>query len=160
MQQSVDRSLALQSSNPSVDPEQLRSFTNSVIYGSLGFGAVAGAVLVAIVVIGIVRLWRWVYWYLVVSYLVAVLSIPQNIVYSLGLGPVSLPGWWLLISIPPGTGGCRAGRLDDRTLPPVRDLGAAARPGLTGATVTSAPPVPAGGPRARTRRRWRSARGR
>src|SRR5215469_6009895 len=65
MQQSIDRSIAIQSANSNVDPEQLRSFMSSVVYLSVGFGVVLGVAWAAVFVIGTVRLWRWVYWVLV-----------------------------------------------------------------------------------------------
>jgi hypothetical protein len=99
MQQSMDRSLALQAANSNVDTEQLR-FMRTTLYTSLGIGAVGGVVLVVIVAVGIVKLWRWVYWYLVVSFLFAVLGIPQNVANAVGSGPVSILAWWLLASIP------------------------------------------------------------
>lgn len=37
LQQSMERSIAIQSANPSVDPEQMRSLMNSVLYVTLGF---------------------------------------------------------------------------------------------------------------------------
>lgn len=101
IQQSMERSLAIQSTDPNVDTGQLRSVMNGMIYVMVGFGAVLGAAIAAIIIIGAVKLWRWVYWYLVVSYLIAVLTIPQNIIYSLGPNPFSLPpSWFLSVSIP------------------------------------------------------------
>lgn len=101
MQQSMDRSIAIQSANSNVDPEQLRSFTNSIIYVTLGFTVVLTAVTATIIVIGTVRLWRWVYWLLVAGYLLALLSIPQNVLYALGLGTITLtlPAWWSVLGI-------------------------------------------------------------
>jgi hypothetical protein len=100
MQESMDRSIAAQPTSSSVDPAQLRSMMNSIVSVTLGIGAVLVAASLAIIVIGTVRLWRWVYWFLVVGYLIALLSIPQNILYAFGFGTISLPAWWLLASIP------------------------------------------------------------
>ena len=101
MQQSMERSLAIQSTDPNVDTEQLRSVMNGMIDVMVGFGAVVGTAIAAIIIIGAVKLWRWVYWYLVVTYLIAVLTVPQNIVNSLSPSPFSpLPAWLLFVSIP------------------------------------------------------------
>lgn len=101
MQQSMERSLAIQSTDPNVDTEQLRSVMNGMIDVMVGIGAVVGAAIAAIIIIGAVKLWRWVYWYLVVTYLIAALTVPQNIVNSLSPSPFSpLPAWLLFVSIP------------------------------------------------------------
>lgn len=100
MRQSIDRSLAVQSSAANVDLEQMRSFMNGVVYMSVGFGVVVGVVIVAIIVIGTVKLWRWMYWFLAVTYLLALLAVPQSVIYALGVGPLSLPAWWPIYSIP------------------------------------------------------------
>jgi len=101
IQQTMDRSLALQPTNPNIDTEQLRSVMNGMIYVMVGVGAVFGVAFAAIIIIGAVKLWRWVYWYLAVAYLIAVLTIPQNIVYSVVPSPFSpLPSWLRFVSIP------------------------------------------------------------
>ena len=50
--------------------------------------------------VGVLKLWRWVYWYLMITYGIAVLSIPVNISYAVGNGPIRYPGWYLFGSIP------------------------------------------------------------
>lgn len=101
MQQGMERSLAIQSTNTNVDPEQLRTVMNEILDVTVGFGAAAGVAIAAVIIIGAVKLWRWVYWYLVITYLIAVLAIPQDIVYTLSPNPfLLLPSWFVFISIP------------------------------------------------------------
>jgi hypothetical protein len=100
MQQNMDRSIAAQPTSSNVDPAQLRSMMNSVASVTLGFVALLVAASLTIIVIGTVRLWRWVYWYLVAGNLLALVSIVQNTMYAFGLGTTSLPTWWFLASIP------------------------------------------------------------
>jgi uncharacterized membrane protein len=100
MQQSVDRSIAAQPASSNVDPALMRSTMNSFLTVTLGFAAVLAAAGVAVTVIGTVRLWRWVFWYVAIGYLLAAGSIPQSILGAAGLSTFSLPAWWLLISIP------------------------------------------------------------
>ena len=97
---SVDLQLRSQSAASGIDPEQLRNTMEATINASLAVGGVAGAVIAVIIVAGTIKLWAWVYWLLTVVYLLAILGILQDIVYALGQGPVSLPGWWLLLAIP------------------------------------------------------------
>jgi hypothetical protein len=100
IQQTFDGILATQPTDPNVDPQQLRSIMTATLYSSLAIGAVLGAAMFAVLVIGIVRLWRWVYWYLAVTYLLALLGIPQNLVYATGVGPLRLPATLLLFTVP------------------------------------------------------------
>jgi hypothetical protein len=96
VQQSVDRSLALQSANSGVDPQQVRSITTSMINLTLWFSAVLGLAVAAIFVIGSLRLWQWVYWLAIVVYLLALLALPQYLLGALGVDTTGLvlPGWW------------------------------------------------------------------
>jgi hypothetical protein len=102
LQRSLDVQLRSQYATSGIDPAQLQSVMDATIQTSLVIGGIVGAVILIIVVIGTLRLWAWLYWLLVVVYLIAVLSVLQNVVYALGQGPVFLPGWFLLLSIPLG----------------------------------------------------------
>jgi hypothetical protein len=100
MQQSFDRALAAQPNGAAVDPQQLRAVMMTALYASLGVGAIVGGAALAVVVVGILKLWRWVYWYLAVSYLLALLGIPQSLIYAIGSGPVGVPAIWLFFTVP------------------------------------------------------------
>src|SRR5262249_61075940 len=101
MQQSMERSLAIQSTNTNVDPEQLRTVMNEILDVTVGFGAAVGVAIAAGILIGAVKLWRGVYWYLVITYLIPVLALPQDIVYTLSPNPLLLlPSWGVFITIP------------------------------------------------------------
>ena len=101
MQRIVDTTLATMPPSSGVDPVAFRDSMNSIFITSLVAGGVIGVVALGVVIAGIVRLWRWVYWYLVVSFLIAPLGLLQNTVtYFFGSGPVQIPGWLLLYSVP------------------------------------------------------------
>lgn len=92
--------------NPDLNDPNLRSdpqtaaFLQNLLTGTIVFAAVLSVVLLAVIVIGVIKLWRWLYWYLMISYFLAVLSIPGNLTYVFGNGPIRLPAWILLIQLP------------------------------------------------------------
>jgi hypothetical protein len=87
--------------NSSVDPVAFRNTMNAFLIASLVLGGAVGVVVLGVIVVGIVRLWRWVYWYLVVTFLIAPLSLLQSIAtFFLGSGPIRIPGWVFLYSVP------------------------------------------------------------
>lgn len=101
LQQSLDRSLAAQPSGSEVDPAQMRALLANVMYGSLAVSAVLGAILYAVLVAGVLRLWRWVYWYFAVTYLLSLLGLPQDFIYAFGGGgPIHMPVAALLVQVP------------------------------------------------------------
>ncbi len=101
MQRSVDATLATMPPNSSVDPVAFRNSMNAIFITSLVLGGVVGVVALGVIVVGIVRLWRWVYWYLVVSFFIAPLGVLQNIAtYFFGSGAIQIPGWVLLFTAP------------------------------------------------------------
>lgn len=101
MQQTVDATLATMPANANVDPAEFRDTMNSIFITSLVLGGAVGLAALGVVIVGIVRLWRWVYWYLVVSFLIAPLGVLQNVVtYFFGSGAIRVPGWLLLYSVP------------------------------------------------------------
>jgi hypothetical protein len=101
MQHTIDTTLASMPPNSGVDPDAFRNTMNSIFVTSLVLGGVLGVVVLAVMVVGIVRLWRWVYWYFIVAFLIAPLSVLQSITANyLGSGPVQIPGWVFLYSVP------------------------------------------------------------
>jgi hypothetical protein len=94
-QRMIDASLAASPPDPNFDAEAFRS----TMTASYMFASVVGAAFLAVVVIGIVRLWRWVYWYLAVTFLIALLG-PLQDAAMYWSGPISGPGWLLLLSVP------------------------------------------------------------
>ena len=101
MQRTVDATLATMPPNSSVDPVAFRDTMNSIFITSLVLGGVVGVAALGVIIVGIVRLWRWVYWYLVVSFLIAPLGVLQNVAtYLFDSGPIQIPGWLLLYSVP------------------------------------------------------------
>jgi hypothetical protein len=94
-QRMVDAMLASSPPDPNFDGQSFRS----MMAASFMFGSIVGLAFVAIVVAGIVRLWRWVYWYLVVTLLIAPLGPIQFVTMYLS-GPSSAPGWLLALSFP------------------------------------------------------------
>ena len=101
MQRTVDATLATMPPNSGVDPVAFRDTMNSIFITSLVGGGVVGVVALGVIIVGIVRLWRWVYWYMVVSFLIAPLGVLQDIAtYLVGSGPIQIPGWLILYSVP------------------------------------------------------------
>lgn len=100
VQQSIDRSLAAQPPGSNVDPAQVRAFLNTFLWTVIIAGLVLGVAVDTVILVGIFRLWRWVYWYFTVVCLLAVIGIPQDVVYAMGVGPVRLPAWLFVLQIP------------------------------------------------------------
>jgi multisubunit Na+/H+ antiporter MnhC subunit len=88
--------------NPSVDSSdpQAVAAVQSVIQAFMVASFVLALAWLAVIVTGIVRLWRWVYWYLAIIYFLSVLSIPSDLNYTFGNGQIRLPTWVLLIQLP------------------------------------------------------------
>lgn len=90
-QQSIDQAILSQPDTPPADAAQLRQVMTGIINASLVVGLVLGIVFYAVILVGIWKLWRCVYWYFVVQGLISVLAIPQDVFYGLGIGPYHLP---------------------------------------------------------------------
>ncbi|MBO0684816.1 MAG: hypothetical protein J2P45_16815 [Candidatus Dormibacteraeota bacterium] len=99
MQQSMDQAVRTQQAEPGVDPAQLQAIMQTTLYATLGLSAAFGAAFVVVTVVGTLKLWRWVYWLLAVVYLLALVGIVQDIDYLLGVGSISLPRPWLVLSL-------------------------------------------------------------
>jgi hypothetical protein len=101
MQRTLDTVLATMPPDPNIDAQSFRDAMSAEFNASLVSGGVLGVGLLALSIVGIVRLWRWVYWYLCASFLIAPLGILQNAaMLATGVGPITVPGWVLLYSIP------------------------------------------------------------
>ena len=88
-------------SNPALTSNpQTADFFRQVLLVVLVFTAVWTLVFLIVMVVGVLRLWRWIYWYLMITYGIALLSIPVNLSYALGNGPVHYPSWYFFVSIP------------------------------------------------------------
>jgi hypothetical protein len=81
------------------DP-QMAAFMQNMVTTSLVAGVAISLIVLAAVVIGVIQLWRWLYWYLMISYFLAILAIPGDLTYAFGNGPIRLPAWLLLVQIP------------------------------------------------------------
>lgn len=90
---------AAQNGGATPDP-QVVQLTNTILTVTLVFAGALTVVLLVVVVVGVLKLWRWLYWYLVVTYGLAVLSLPGTFAYVFGSGPIRFPAWILLISLP------------------------------------------------------------
>ena len=51
-------------------------------------------VLIAVLVLGVVRRWRWAFWLILVAFLFGVLRVPVSIAQLAGLLPASAPSWY------------------------------------------------------------------
>lgn len=90
-----------QNATLAADPQTAEVF-NNIITGTLIVGGVLGLVLVAVIVLGVLKLWRWVYWYLMISYGLALFSVPGNLLRLNQQSAVQMPPALLLFSISVG----------------------------------------------------------
>jgi hypothetical protein len=54
-------------------------------------------VLIAVLVVGILRRWRWVFWLIVVAFLAGLLRVPATILELAGVLPAGGPGWYVVL---------------------------------------------------------------
>jgi hypothetical protein len=57
---------------------------------------VALLLVIAVVIVGVVRHWRWLFWLLLVAFGFSFLQIPATILQLMGVLPGSLPTWYSL----------------------------------------------------------------
>jgi hypothetical protein len=81
------------------DP-QTTDAIRQVFTGVLVFAGILSLAVLAVLVVGVLKLWRWLYWYLMISYGFALLAIPLNLTYAFGNGPISYPWWYFAIVFP------------------------------------------------------------
>jgi uncharacterized membrane protein (DUF2068 family) len=70
---------------PGASPVLLNSFVAGVI------------VLVALVSIGVVGRWRWLFWLLLVAFVAGILRLPVSILELEGVLPVTAPAWYVVL---------------------------------------------------------------
>jgi hypothetical protein len=89
-------------SSPAVaaDP-QTADAMRQVIGPTIAIVIVLSVVLEAVIVLGVLKLWRWLYWYLMISWGLGLLAIPANLSsVFLGNGPFQYPTWYRFVDIP------------------------------------------------------------
>jgi hypothetical protein len=86
-------------SNPALagDP-QTAAFFRQFLLVFIGFTAFFTLIVLVVMVTGVLKLWRWLYWYLMISYGFAVLAIPANIISAFGNSPIKYPTWYYVVS--------------------------------------------------------------
>ena len=47
--------------------------------------------------VGVVRLWRWTFWLVLVAFIVGVLRVPASVLQLTGLLPAVVPAWYALL---------------------------------------------------------------
>ena|SRR5207249_2678555 len=52
------------------------------------------SILIALLMIGVIRRWRWTFWLLIIAFLFGVLRVPASILQLIGLVPASGPVWY------------------------------------------------------------------
>ncbi len=62
----------------------------------IGF-LLALTVLIAVLVVGILRRWRWVFWLIVVAFLAGLLRVPATILEPARVLPAGGPDWYVLL---------------------------------------------------------------
>lgn len=97
-QQGFENSIASQPGITAADAAQLRQALTATLTGILIAVGVLTVIVYAVFFIGVWKLWRWIFWYFVVTGFLAALAIPQDIIYGLGVGPYHLPPWYVVIN--------------------------------------------------------------
>lgn len=86
-------------SNPALTSNpQTADFFRQFLLVVLVFTAVWTLVFLIVMVVGVLRLWRWIYWYLMITYGIAVIAIPANIISAVGNSPIKYPTWYYEVS--------------------------------------------------------------
>ena len=85
--QAMQQSAASQPDLTAAQQAQIQQMMTNFLYGALAFGAVVGVVLYVLQVVGTWKLWRWVYWYFVVTGLLSALAIPDDLLILSGVMP-------------------------------------------------------------------------
>jgi hypothetical protein len=57
---------------------------------------IALSVFIFVLVVGVLRRWRWLFWLLLIAFLAGVLRVPASIAEALGWLPATGPGWYVL----------------------------------------------------------------
>ncbi len=91
VQQWIDRAISSQPGPAPADVAQLHRMMTVTMNAALAFALVFSIGLYGVLFLGVWKLWRWVFWYFVGVGFLAVLAIPQDVVYALGIGPYRLP---------------------------------------------------------------------
>jgi hypothetical protein len=58
---------------------------------------VAISALIALVGVGVLRRWRWMFWVVLAAFLAGVLRVPASLLELMGVLPVSGPAWYVLL---------------------------------------------------------------
>ena len=53
------------------------------------------SVFILVLVVGVLRRWRWLFWLLLIAFLAGVLRVPASIAEALGWLPATGPGWYV-----------------------------------------------------------------
>jgi len=95
-QQSINRSVAQQPTNDPAAGAQVRQTMTSIMDATVLFAGVFTVIFYGVVLVGIWKLWRWLYWYFVVSGLLASVGLLQNLVDLTGVVPYPFPAWFIV----------------------------------------------------------------
>jgi hypothetical protein len=85
--------VAILAFSPDVYAQALRLGPGDIRMIEVGFLVVLSA-LIAVLVIGVLRRWRWVFWLILVAFLFGVLRVPASAVQLIGLMPATGPTWY------------------------------------------------------------------
>jgi len=58
---------------------------------------VALSAFIVLVIVGVLRRWRWMFWLLLIAFLAGVLRVPASIAEGLGWLPATGPGWYVVV---------------------------------------------------------------
>ena len=108
MNQSFQRQVQLNPGATPPPPELINTMT-SMMSGVLWVGAIIGAVICAVAVIGALKRWTWIFWAILVLLGLGTLSLPFNLVGALVgtrfSGSYGMPSWTVWLSVAYGIPG-------------------------------------------------------
>jgi hypothetical protein len=79
--------------SPEVYVQTLRSFGGDVRVIEASF-VIALSALIAVLVVGVFRRWRWTFWLVLVAFFFGVLRVPASVLQLAGMIPASGPAWY------------------------------------------------------------------
>ena len=85
--------VAILAFSPDVYAQTLRLAPGDIRMIEVGF-LVALSALIALLVIGVLRRWRWAFWLILVAFLFGVLRLPASALQLVGLMPATGPAWY------------------------------------------------------------------
>jgi hypothetical protein len=94
---------AMTSSPALANDPQTADALRQILVAVIVFTVIFTVIVLVVMVVGVLKLWRWLYWYLMITYGIAIIAIPGNLLSAFGysaFGSVAIryPDWYYVIS--------------------------------------------------------------